>query len=54
MSSSITQLSRSVAITGAGAGLVAAQFGHVAVYLLGAASALLGAALIGARRSTAA
>jgi predicted MFS family arabinose efflux permease len=41
-------------LAGPGAGLVAGQFGYAAVYLLGAASALLGAVLVSARRSTAA
>jgi predicted MFS family arabinose efflux permease len=36
-----------------GAGLVAGQFGYAAVYLLGTASALLGAGLVVASRSTA-
>jgi MFS family permease len=36
-------------LAGPGAGLVAGQFGYAAVYLLGAASALLGAALVIAR-----
>jgi MFS family permease len=39
-------------IAGPGAGLVAGQFGYAAVYLLGAAAALLGAALVVASRST--
>src|SRR3984885_1993371 len=38
-------------VAGPGAGLVAGQFGYAAVYLLGTASALLGAALVLARRS---
>jgi MFS family permease len=38
-------------LAGPGAGLVAGQFGYAAVYLLGSASALLGAALVIARRS---
>jgi MFS family permease len=38
-------------LAGPGAGLVAGQFGYAAVYLLGAASALLGAALVSASRS---
>jgi predicted MFS family arabinose efflux permease len=38
-------------VAGPGAGLVAGQFGYPAVYLLGTASALLGAALVIARRS---
>ena len=37
-------------VAGPGAGLVAGQFGYAAVYLLGAASALLGAALVIASR----
>jgi MFS family permease len=41
-------------LAGPGAGLVAGQFGYAGVYLLGAASALLGAALVSARRSTSA
>jgi MFS family permease len=41
-------------LAGPGAGLVAGQFGYAAVYLLGTASALLGAALISARRFTSA
>lgn len=40
-------------VAGPGAGLVAGQFGYAAVYLLGAASALLGAALVTASRSNA-
>jgi MFS family permease len=39
-------------LAGPGAGLVAGQFGYAAVYLLGTASALLGAALVIARRAT--
>jgi len=38
-------------LAGPGAGLVAGQFGYAAVYLLGAAAALLGAALVIANRS---
>jgi MFS family permease len=38
-------------LAGPGAGLVAGQFGYAAVYLLGAASALLGAVLVSASRS---
>jgi MFS family permease len=38
-------------LAGPGAGLVAGQFGYAAVYLLGSASALLGAALVIASRS---
>jgi MFS family permease len=38
-------------LAGPGAGLVAGQFGYAAVYLLGTASALLGAALVVASRS---
>ena len=38
-------------LAGPGAGLVAGQFGYAAVYLLGTASALLGAALVIATRS---
>ncbi len=38
-------------LAGPGAGLVAGRFGYAAVYLLGTAGALLGAALVGARRS---
>jgi MFS family permease len=38
-------------LAGPGAGWVAGQFGYAAVYLLGTASALLGAALVIARRS---
>jgi MFS family permease len=41
-------------LAGPGAGLVAGEFGYAAVYLLGAASALLGAALVVANRSTSA
>jgi MFS family permease len=41
-------------LAGPGAGLVAGEFGYAAVYLLGTASALLGAALVGLRRSIAA
>jgi hypothetical protein len=41
-------------IAGPAAVLVAGQFGYAAVYLLGTASALLGAALVIARRSTSA
>jgi MFS family permease len=41
-------------LAGPGAGLVAGQFGYAAVYLLGTASALLGAALVIANRSTSA
>ena len=41
-------------LAGPGAGLVAGQFGYAAVYLLGTASALLGAALVVAGRSTSA
>jgi len=41
-------------IAGPGAGLVAGLFGYAAVYLLGAAAALLGAALVVASRSTSA
>jgi MFS family permease len=41
-------------LAGPGAGLVAGQFGYAAVYLLGTVSALLGAALISARRPTSA
>ena len=39
-------------LAGPGASLVAGQFGYAAVYLLGTASALLGAALVIASRST--
>jgi MFS family permease len=39
-------------LAGPAAGLVAGQFGYAAVYLLGTAGALLGAALVIARRST--
>jgi MFS family permease len=41
-------------LAGPGAGLVAGLFGYPAVYLLGAASALLGAVLVMAGRSTSA
>jgi predicted MFS family arabinose efflux permease len=41
-------------LAGPGAGLIAGQFGYAAVYLLGTASALLGAALVIANRSTSA
>jgi MFS family permease len=41
-------------LAGPGAGLVAGQFGYAAVYLFGTASALLGAALVIASRSTSA
>jgi MFS family permease len=41
-------------LAGPGAGLVAGEFGYAAVYLLGTASALLGAALVIATRSTSA
>jgi MFS family permease len=41
-------------LAGPGAGLVAGQFGYAAVYLLGGASALLGAALVIASRSASA
>ena len=41
-------------LAGPAAGLVAGQFGYAAVYLLGTASALLGAALVIAGRSTSA
>jgi MFS family permease len=41
-------------LAGPSAGLVAGQFGYATVYLLGAACALIGAALIVARRSTSA
>jgi MFS family permease len=41
-------------LAGPGAGLVAGQFGYAAVYLLGTASALVGAALVLAPRSTSA
>jgi MFS family permease len=39
-------------LAGPGAGLIAGQFGYAAVYLFGTASALLGAALVVASRST--
>jgi MFS family permease len=39
-------------LAGPGAGLVAGQFGYAAVYLLGTATALLGAVLVVATRST--
>jgi len=39
-------------LAGPAAGLVAGQFGYAAVYLLGTASALLGAAVVIASRST--
>jgi hypothetical protein len=41
-------------LAGPAAGLVAGQFGYAAVYLLGTVSALLGAALVIASRSTSA